>query len=88
MIREPSWVKDCVVVGVPDRRWGEAVAAVVEVAEGSQPDTAAIVGAVKARLAGYKAPRHVVFAPVERGHNGKASHPRAREIAAREIATR
>ena len=54
-------VVDCNVVGVPDDRFGEAVTAVVQLA----PDDADVsddelVGHVKQRLAGYKAPRHVV----------------------------
>ncbi len=41
-----------------------------------------IVAAVKAELAGYKAPRHVVFvAEVPRAPNGKADHKTAREHA-------
>jgi fatty-acyl-CoA synthase len=76
-------VRDAVVVGVPDDRFGETVAAVVEAVPGARVDAAAIVAHVRERLARYKTPRHVV--PVEsigRGPNGKADYQALRRLAA------
>jgi acyl-CoA synthetase (AMP-forming)/AMP-acid ligase II len=76
-----SGVADCVVVGVPDERWGEAVAAVVQLA-GAELPAEALIDHVGAKLAGYKKPRHVVFVDaVRRGPNGKVELRWAREVA-------
>ncbi|MER7274727.1 AMP-binding protein [Dactylosporangium sp. NPDC000244] len=75
-------VTDVLVVGVPDPQWGQSVAAVVSVEAGSAPTAAELIGHVKARLAGYKAPKHVVFVDsVPRSPNGKADYPAARALA-------
>ena len=76
-------VTDVLVTGLPDPVWGELVAAVVSVAPGHAPSAADLVAHVKDRLAGYKAPRQVVFAAaVPRGPNGKPDYPAARALIA------
>ena len=78
-------VVDCAVVGVPDERWGESVAAVVQLA--LEVDGAELIEHVGSRLAGYKKPRHVVVVDaVRRGPNGKVELRWARELAAGRIA--
>jgi long-chain acyl-CoA synthetase len=54
-------VADAAVVGVPDALYGEAVAAFVQLRAGASPDAQALTAHCRARLAGYKKPRHVVF---------------------------
>lgn len=73
-------VQDCVVVGVPDDRFGEAITAVVS---GSGAlDGEALRHFVKEHLAGYKAPRHVVQVDdVYRSPSGKADFARTRQVA-------
>jgi acyl-CoA synthetase (AMP-forming)/AMP-acid ligase II len=65
-------VADCVVVGTPDRRWGEAVTALV-VPDGSAPVTELdLVEHVGTRLAGYKKPKAVLFVDsLSRSPSGK-----------------
>jgi len=53
-------VGEVAVVGVPDARWGENVCAVVVPRPGAVVEVDALVGAVRAELAGFKVPRHVV----------------------------
>ena len=48
------------VVGVPDPTWGENVCAVVVPTPDAPFDPDALVAAARARLAGFKVPRHVV----------------------------
>lgn len=53
-------VATAAVVGVPDPTWGENVCAVVVPLPGATVDPDEVVAAVRARLAGFKSPRHVV----------------------------
>jgi len=77
-------VKDCLVVGIPDEKFGKAVTAVASTEEGATVDEATVIKGVKADLAGFKAPRSVVFvAEVPRAPNGKADYKSATEIACR-----
>jgi fatty-acyl-CoA synthase len=76
-------VVDCNVVGVPDERWGEAVTAVVQLATDGDPVTDDdLVAHVKERLAGYKAPQHLVRVPeLVRSPTGKSDYRHARTTA-------
>jgi fatty-acyl-CoA synthase len=50
-------VADAAVVGIPDQRWGEQVAAFVKPAAGHTPDPAALFSYCRTRLAPYKTPQ-------------------------------
>jgi fatty-acyl-CoA synthase len=54
-------VAQAAVVGVPDRRWGEAAVAVVRPAPGRSPDAGALEAFLRERLAPFKVPRRWVF---------------------------
>lgn len=70
--RHPS-VEDVVVLGLPDDRFGERVAAAVKVAAGHELDPDALANLVRDNLAGYKVPRLITaVAGIDRGPNGKA----------------
>jgi fatty-acyl-CoA synthase len=84
-VKRVAGVVDCLVVGLPDERFGQAVTAVASLAPGSQTDEAAVIASVKRDLAGYKAPKRVVFVErVPRAVNGKADYPAAKALAAGE----
>ncbi|GIU85557.1 MAG: acyl-CoA synthetase [Acidimicrobiia bacterium] len=75
-------VFDCVVVGVPDDRWGEMVVALVQLRDGAALDPGALGAHCRATLAGYKVPKRFVALPsLERSPSGKADYPRLRELA-------
>jgi fatty-acyl-CoA synthase len=76
-------VRDAVVVGVPDERFGEAVTAVVELEPGSTLDEAGVIAAVKERLAAFKAPKRVLtIDTIGRAPNAKVDYKRLRAWAA------
>ena len=60
-IGQVAGVVESAVVGLPDKDFGEAVAAVIVRAQGSQLDVAAVRAALEARLARYKLPKRIVF---------------------------
>jgi 3-oxocholest-4-en-26-oate---CoA ligase len=78
-------VFDAVVVGVPDEKWGQAVAAVVKVRDGHDtPSLADLDAHCRQRIAGYKVPRKVaVVDEMVRSPAGKADYGWARDVAAR-----
>lgn len=82
VILDHEAVTDVLVVGVPDPEWGQSVVAVVSLEPGQEPAPEDLIRHVKRRLAGYKAPKRVVFVDtVPRSPNGKADYPSARALA-------
>ncbi|HLI53134.1 MAG TPA: AMP-binding protein [Acidimicrobiales bacterium] len=82
-------VRDAVVVGVPDEKWGEAVTALVEVDASSPVSEIDLVGRVKEHLAGFKAPKWVLFVDtIGRAPNGKVDYKRCRAEALERIGAR
>ena len=75
-------VWDAVVVGVPDERWGQRVAAIVQARPGVPPTLEDIQQHCRTKIAGYKIPRqlHLVDTMV-RSPSGKPDYRWAREAA-------
>jgi acyl-CoA synthetase (AMP-forming)/AMP-acid ligase II len=74
-------VYDALVVGVPDERFGERVAAVVQVRDGQQTDLDDLQQHCRSKLAGYKIPRSLVMTPaMPRSPAGKADYRGARAL--------
>jgi acyl-CoA synthetase (AMP-forming)/AMP-acid ligase II len=66
-------VADVVVLGLADERWGEIVCAAVQAKPGRAIEVDALVAHCRARLAGYKIPRRIVFVDtIPRTATGKA----------------
>ena len=73
-------VLEAAVFGVPDPKWGEAVAAAVVRAEGSDVSAQDIIDFCRERLAGFKTPKKVAFmAELPRTGSGKISKRVLRE---------
>jgi 3-oxocholest-4-en-26-oate---CoA ligase len=78
-------VLDAVVAGVPDQRFGERVAAIVQLRPGAEARADAGADALRehcrAVIAGYKVPARIEFVPqVVRSPSGKADYPWARRV--------
>jgi 3-oxocholest-4-en-26-oate---CoA ligase len=72
-------VRDAVAVGIPDKRFGEVVAAVVELQPNTEVSEKELIEHVKGRLAGYKAPKRVRFVEsIDRSPAGKLDYARHR----------
>jgi fatty-acyl-CoA synthase len=81
VLRAHESVDDAVVVGVPDQRWGEMVVALVQPADGAI-DAGELHDWCRARLAGYKTPKHFVQRDtLDRSPSGKADYALLRDIA-------
>jgi acyl-CoA synthetase (AMP-forming)/AMP-acid ligase II len=75
-------VFDVLVVGVPDKRWGERVAALLQPREGQVPTLEELKEHCRSRIAGYKVPRELLLvAEIPRLANGKPDYRRAKEQA-------
>ena len=75
-------VEDCLVVGVPDERFGQRITAVLSLADGQTLDEAALLAFARTRIAGYKTPRRlIVVSQVRRTPSGKADYPWANRVA-------
>ena len=78
-------VFDCAVIGLPDDKWGEKVAAVVITKPGVDPDTITeqdIMRCCREKLSGYKRPKELIFISQEempRTPTGKILHRKLRE---------
>ncbi len=73
-------VFDALVVGVPDPRFGQHVAAVVAPRKGTRPSLAELDGFVRSHIAGYKVPRSLwLVDEVKRSPAGKPDYRWAKE---------
>jgi fatty-acyl-CoA synthase len=81
LVEHPG-VAEAVVVGLPDDRWGNRVAALVVPEPGVELREQELGDHVGSRLAGYKRPRSLfVVSEVERTVSGKVDRRRALERA-------
>lgn len=80
-------VYDCLVVGLPDEKYGQSVAAVVELREGASVELEELREFLRDHLSGYKLPRSLTVVPeIPRNATGKAQYPRAKELALESMA--
>jgi acyl-CoA synthetase (AMP-forming)/AMP-acid ligase II len=79
-------VFDAIVVGVPDERWGQRVAAVIQARGGATPTLEDLAAHCRGYVAGYKVPRELhLVAEVVRSPSGKPDYPWATKVARGEI---
>jgi fatty-acyl-CoA synthase len=69
------------VVAKPDEKWGEVPCAFVELKPGASEDAAALIAFSRKTLAGFKAPKHVVFQELPKTSTGKIQKFELRKVA-------
>jgi acyl-CoA synthetase (AMP-forming)/AMP-acid ligase II len=75
-------VVDAVVVGVPDAKWGQRVAAIIQPRTGAKVSLEAIDAHCRTRIAGYKVPRQVsLVEQLVRQPSGKPDYRWAADVA-------
>ena len=74
-------VQAAAVVAKPDDKWGETPCAFVELKPGQNASKDDLIAWCKSNLAGYKVPRHVVFAELPKTSTGKIQKFKLREMA-------
>jgi len=85
-VKRVDGVLDCLVVGIPDEKFGNAVTAVASIDDGASVEAANVIASVKGELAGFKAPKSVIFVDhVPRAPNGKANYKAAKTIAEQSV---
>lgn len=84
VLKKHPAIYDCLVVGVPDERFGQLAVALISLVD-TELDQEALRAFCRSQLAGYKVPRVFMTVPqIMRGHNGKPDYPWAKEYAVRE----
>ncbi len=75
-------VYDCLVVGVPDQKYGRRWPLSSQLREGHSVELEELREFLRAHLSGYKLPRSLtVVDEIPRNATGKAQYPRAKEMA-------
>ena len=75
-------VFDCTVVGVPDERWGQRVAAVVQFRDDTTATLEELGTHTRGHIAGYKVPRELhVVDTIRRAPSGKPDYRWAKQLA-------
>jgi fatty-acyl-CoA synthase len=88
VLRQHPDVFDCVIVGVPDERFGEMVVGLVQPADGAALDEHELDEWCRTRMSGYKRPkRWRVLDSLERNAAGKANYKHLRALAQERVKT-
>ncbi len=74
-----SKIRDVAVIGTPDDRLGEVVAAVIEPKTGETLTTEEVSSFCEKNLPRYKRPRHIFFDQIPRNPSGKIEKPKVRQ---------
>lgn len=89
MIYRLPQVSEVAVIGLPDPKWVEAVTAVVVVKTGQTLTAEQVMAHCNAHMAGFKAPKRVVFADsLPKNPSGKLLKRELRQAWAAPLATR
>jgi fatty-acyl-CoA synthase len=71
----------CAVVAKPDEKWGEVPCAFVELKDGAEATEEELIAFARARLAGFKTPKRVIFRELPKTSTGKIQKFELRALA-------
>ena len=81
-IKTHNDVFDCLVVGMPDEKFGQRIVAVVSTVDNKVLDELVLIENTRKKIAGYKLPKQILFTDeVKRAPNGKANYKWAKSFA-------
>ena len=79
-------VFDCLVVGMPDERFGQKIVAVVSTVDNKALKEEQLIEDTRSIIAAYKLPKKVIFTDeVQRAPNGKANYKWAKSFAEEQL---
>ena len=81
-IKTHNDIFDCLVVGMPDEKFGQRIVAVVSTVDNKDLDELVLIENTRKKIAGYKLPKQILFTDeVKRAPNGKANYKWAKSFA-------
>lgn len=81
VLRTHPEIKECAVVGMKDKKWGEAVSAAIVIAKGSSLDRIKLRKWAKTKLINYKVPQNILIVEsLPRNTMGKIIKPKIKEM--------
>ena len=85
-LKKDASVFDCLVVGMPDEKFGQKIVAVVSTVDNQQINEAELIENTRKSIAGYKLPKIILFTDeVQRAPNGKANYKWAKTFAKEQL---
>jgi len=85
-LKKDDSVFDCLVVGMPDKKFGQKIVAVVSTVGNKQVNETELIENTRAKIAGYKLPKTILFTDeVQRAPNGKANYKWAKTFAEEQL---
>jgi fatty-acyl-CoA synthase len=85
-IKKNDDVFDCLVVGMPDEKFGQKIIAVVSTVNNKKLDETDLIENTRKKIAGYKLPKTILFTDeVQRAPNRKANYNWANPFAAEKL---
>jgi len=85
-LKKDDLVFDCLVVGMPDKKFGQKIVAVVSTVGNKQVNETELIENTRAKIAGYKLPKTILFTDeVQRAPNGKANYKWAKTFAEEQL---
>ena len=85
-LKKDALVFDCLVVGMPDEKFGQKIVAVISTVDNQQVNEVELIENTRKIIAGYKLPKTILFADeVQRAPNGKANYKWAKAFAEEQL---
>ncbi|WP_131668478.1 AMP-binding protein [Psychrobacter pygoscelis] len=74
-------IVSCAVVAAPHDKWGEVPIAFIEISEGHTLERSTVIEHCRQHLAGFKVPKHIIFAEIPKTSTGKVQKFELRQAA-------